>query len=1291
MTSGNKEEQTLDRLLARLHSGELTDAEHHQLETRLLESPEARRAWRLQNEIHALLDGDEQIHALLAGLETPSNVVTMPGVSAATATATVAAGASLKKDTAPETETEEAADAEKNPARLKARWLAWAAIATFAALVLFTLMGRGGSSSGVEGEEDSPGGNLAAGAPAKAPEEEKSGKEERTPVPEALEVPQQVAEVEEVSTTPAPESPQHEEATPDSTALAENPEPSPAQPSPTLVSLEETPEQEYQRMLLADVPSGSQNRPPTKFVALGSDGKVQFNRDIRPILSDNCFYCHGPDSGHREAGLRLDVEEAVFTPRDGEPAVVIRGKPEESALFQRIVHEDPDERMPPLDSHKTITPEQIALLRQWIAEGAEWEAHWAFIAPEYPEIPAAASEWPYNEIDQFVLARLAQEGIQPATQADPYTLLRRVTLDLTGLPPTVEEIEAFAADPSFQAYEKVVDRLLKSEAYGEHRARFWLDAARYGDTHGLHLDNRRVMWPYRDWVIQAYNDNVPFDRFTREQIAGDLMPDPTQAQLVATGFNRCNVTTSEGGAIDEEFLARYAVDRVETTATVWLGLTAGCASCHNHKFDPLTMKDFYRLYAYFNNTTQRAMDQNIPDTPPVIRVYPKPETEQREKELSAKVKALDGQLAALKKEHQAGFEAWLADPDSQKTVKTLSHPDLTYSTSIGREQADVPEEPVPALSKDEPFSIVLRFRAPEKMPERLELFSATDGSPQQRGYRVVFNDMDGIALEMVEAWPSKVMRIMTIRRIKPGGIYHLAFTYDGSGTEEGLNIFLNGELLASRYPLERMGLLNGDFKTQATLKVNTAAKDESGRISLQEIEIYHRDLLPEEVGSLQESGKIPGLLAKAAKLEAAKKAKDKADPKQKDAGKLDGKELELLKEFYFQKTQPDYQGLLAEKIQVARELDAIHRAAPTTLVMQDNPDQEARAFVLERGEYDKPGEEVSPGTPDFLPPQQDGQPQNRLGLANWLVDTKNPLVARVTVNRMWQELFGVGLVKTAEDFGTQGEPPSHPELLDWLALRFIDSGWDMKAMYRMMVLSSTYRQSSQFRPELKGLNAENRLLARGPRYRLDAEMLRDQALAASGLLVRTVGGESVRPYQPSGIWEAVGYTNSNTQTFFQDHGEDEVRRSVYTFWKRTAPPPDMVIFDAPNRESCTVRRERTNTPLQALVLMNDPQFVRAARSLALQVMNEADSDEARIHEMGLLLLGRPFEADEVDVVMRSLTAFKSEYDSDHAEAARLVDDMLTPQKETHPAPGEFASWIMVANQLMNLDEAINKN
>jgi len=804
-----------------------------------------------------------------------------------------------------------------------------------------------------------------------------------------------------------------------------------------------------------------------------AEGSIRYNRDIRPLLSDHCFGCHGPDSSQRRAGLRLDLPPPEVAKSESGLSAIVAGRPSASELLRRVESDDPAVVMPPPETYKFLNAEQKSLLRRWIEQGAAYEAHWAYVAPNRPALPPVAdASWPWHPIDRFIRVRLEREGLAPSREADRSTLLRRVSLDLTGLPPSRAEIEAYLQDSAPDAYERVVDRLLSAEKYGERMAVDWLDAARYADTNGYQIDRDREQHAYRDWVIGAFNRNMPFDQFTIDQLAGDLLPAPTRDQRIATGFHRNHMVNEETGSIPEEFLAEYASDRVETTATVWLGQTFNCARCHDHKFDPITQRDYYGLKAFFHNISENGIadyEISIRQSNPPFLWLTTAEQEMRRAELRQQVVAAEAVAAAVAK----------------------AAPDAAAQEPGGGPQ---PAASIPA---------------------------ATGGAAGERG----------------------------------GG--------------------------------------------------------ESDRLT---------------------------------KLHA--------------------------------------------------ELAAYEAELPTTLVMQELP-QPRPTYVLERGAYDRPGAAVAAATPAMLPAMGAELPQNRLGLALWLVDAENPLTARVIVNRFWQSLFGTGLVVTSDDFGAQGSPPSHPELLDWLAVEFVESGWNVKRMLRLMVTSAAYRQASHGSPELRARDPENRLLARGPRFRLQAEFLRDQALAASGLLVAELGGPSVKPYHPPGLYEQVVSLLATNKGYPQGVGDDLHRRSLYTYWKRSVPHPAMLAFDAGFRETCAVRRTRTNTPLQALVLMNDPTYVEAARFLAARMMSEGgDGDAPRIAHGFWLMLGRAPDATEIAVLQGSLEAFRAQQSSSPELAQQLLEvgaplpaDALRGIAEKNDLP----AFTLLASMLICCDEAVMRN
>ena len=1013
--------------------------------------------------------------------------------------------------------------------------------------------------------------------------------------------------------------------------------------------------------------------------ASGDEPLVDFNRDILPLFSENCFQCHGPDGANREAGLRLDNAAGAFAELDSGDRAIVPHDLENSVLVARILSDDPAEKMPPAESGKSLTAEQIDTIQRWISAGANWQGHWAFQTPRRPSLPPAHCDAGRNEIDRFVHARLVQAGLEFSAEADKATLIRRATFDLTGLPPTIAEIDAFLADASADAYEKVVDRLLSSSQYGEHMARHWLDAARYADTHGLHLDNERSLWPFRNWVIDAFNQNMPFDQFTLEQLAGDLLPNPTLAQRVATGFNRCNVTTGEGGSIDAEYYVRYAVERVETTSTVWLGLTAGCAACHDHKFDPLTQKEFYQLFSYFYSLTEKAMDRNVLLPPPSIKV-PSP------RQLTGKAK-LHEQLATT----EQAIQATLASVRYSDPLTTGELPPIDVAETIWIDDA-LPIGAVPEGNGETPWQFVSAPDHPVHSGEK-STFRTGNGLTQHfftkadPPLRIGAKDRLFAHVYLDGENPPKTIQL----QFNDGDWNHRAYWgadkghaagqkgpanhHMGDLPEKGQWVRL--EVAAKDVGLKPDSAINGWAFTQfgGTVHwdqagiVTVAPLSEENKRSLRVWENYH---------SKASKAGLPKPIQEILAL---------------DAESRDADQRKQLEQYYVQHVNPDtreqFQQPLQQIADIKKQIADLENSIPGTMVMEERP-QPRQAYVLERGEYTLQRDKVSSRVPRWLPNQVLDAPANRLGLAQWIVDPANPLTARVTVNRFWQQYFGVGLVKTAEDFGVQGERPSHPALLDWLATDFIDNGWNVKRLQRQIVTSQTYRQSSNVTPEHLQKDPDNRLLARGPRFRLDAEIIRDNALMLAGLLVDTIGGRSVKPYQPAGLWKPVGFGGSNTSEFKQDHGAALFRRSMYTFWKRTSPPPSMDTFDAPNRETCQVRRARTNTPLQALVLMNDVQFVEAARRFAERVIeSSADQGERVTFALRSATARHPNDRERQRLI-RLYQEFRKHFDADPQAAEQLLQVGESTLNETMNA-SELAAWTMVTHLILNLDEVITKS
>ncbi len=1012
--------------------------------------------------------------------------------------------------------------------------------------------------------------------------------------------------------------------------------------------------------------------------------KIDYNRDIRPILSDACYACHGPDEEQRKAGLRLDTPEGALAElKDGVKAIV-PGAPDESELIFRIEEDDPSIHMPPAKSGKTLTPDQVALIRKWVEQGAAWSSHWAFLPPRRPALPEVSNTtWPRSPIDRFILARLEAEGLQPSPEADRETLIRRVTLDLTGLPPTLSEVDAFVNDRSPNAYEKVVDRLLDSPRYGEHMARFWLDAARYGDTHGLHLDNYREIWPYRDWVIKAFNDNKPFDQFVIEQTAGDLLPNPTRDQIIATGFNRAHVTTNEGGAIEEEFYVRNVIDRVETNGTVFLGLTIGCARCHDHKYDPIKMRDFYSLFAFFNSLDGSEMDGNAAKYPPVVQVP----TEAQESAL----KSMDQKIAELRE----SIRDQVAKTSYDESIDANLPEFVARADYVWFDDALPPgAQPTNNDSNGKPWDFVTMPEHPVHRGEKSFRRSAegqsqhffTDAKPALKIgegdtlFAYVFIDPTNPPKEIMLQWHTDGWKhraywgenLIEYGKDKSTERHHV-------GPLPVTGKWVRLEVEAAKVGLKAGSTVSGWAFTQhgGTVYWDTAGLE---TWTPQEGQTY--ETLSSWIRAQRAMGaasSLPKELQEIVKLDRSKRS---------DAQKA--KLRDYFVEHAYAKTRSIFDPLHQQLADVEKQRNDLNNQISTTLVFKESKPLKP-AYILKRGEYDQKGEKVDRKVPAFLPPLPDDAPRDRLGFAQWLVDPSNPLVARVTVNRFWQQLFGTGLVKTSEDFGSQGEPPSHPELLDWLAVEFREGGWNTKSFLKQIVMSATYRQSSHITNDRLAKDPANRLLSRGPRFRLDAEMLRDQALFLSGLLVEQVGGPSVKPPQPPGLWEAVGYTSSNTAKFVADQGNEKVhRRSLYTFWKRTAPPPEMSILDAPSREACTVRRERTNTPLQALMLLNDPQYVEAARGLGERTLREGGSTpEDRITFMFRLVTARRPDDKEFRELIAAYHDLMKTY-SENVEAAKKLITTGESKPDATLPPNELAAWTMIANLLLNLDEVITK-
>ena len=1035
--------------------------------------------------------------------------------------------------------------------------------------------------------------------------------------------------------------------------------------------------------------------------------KLQYNRDIRPILAENCFACHGPDSAARKADLRLDKREVAV-----EMGAIAPGKADESTLVERIMSDDPDMAMPPAATKKKLIEAQKELLKQWIAQGAEYELHWSLIPPTRPTPPPVKNAaWVKNPIDAFILAKLEAQGLSPAPEADRRTLARRLSLDLTGLPPDPKIVEEFVSDKEDNAYGRLVERLMAMPQWGEHRSRHWLDVARYADTHGIHFDNYREIWAYRDWVIGAFNRNLPFDQFTIEQLAGDLLPNATLDQQIATGFCRCNITTNEGGIIDEEYKVLYARDRTETFGQVWLGSTVGCAVCHDHKFDPISTKDFYSLSAFFDNTTQPVRDGNIKDPPPTL-VVPQLSDRPRFEALQGEMTAVKTQIEARKTAAQPEFDAWLESFEPEQLSQYVPTDDLhlraplderkgnslaiavngiereltrdkDYTFAAGRQKrkalslATDPAVEIPDagdFESDHGFSVSV-WVSLGRRGQTGAILARMDNTQAHRGWDL-WLEGDKVGMHIIDAWPDNALKVVCQKPLEPRKFTHITVTYDGSKKAAGVKVYYDGQPQAVTVSADK---LTGSIKTPVPLKLGTRHTSEKlSQMLLADLRLYGRGLSPQEAEQLAKIDQLEDVLARPADKRSAEEKQSVLDWW---LATLDEPSKEL---------DAKLKALAAEEVQIKARGTIAH-------VMHERTEEPA-AFILYRGEYDKRRDPVKAATPGVFPPMADDLPRNRLGLAQWLLRPDHPLTARVTVNRFWQEVFGTGIVRTSGDFGVTGELPSHPELLDWLAVEFRESGWDVKALFKLIVTSNTYRQAAIITPEKLAKDADNRLLSRGARYRMDAEMIRDYALAASGILVPKIGGPSVKPYQPEGVWEAVAMIGSNTRDYKRDAGESLYRRSMYTFWKRSAPPASMEILNAPNRELCTVRRERTNTPLQALVTLNDVQFVEAARHLAQRAIKEgvrgqesgvSEAAEARLDFVARRLLARPLRDEELKVVKQSLADLTAHYQGHVDEAKQLI---AVGESKADPSldPAELAAWTMLVNQLMNLDEVLNK-
>ena len=1027
--------------------------------------------------------------------------------------------------------------------------------------------------------------------------------------------------------------------------------------------------------------------------ALGQDtaSGPDFASQIKPILANHCWSCHGPDEQSRKADLRLDRRDDAISAKS-----IVPGNVAESLLAERIESTDPDSVMPPPETKKPLTLEQRQLLKDWINSGAKYSKHWSFAPPEKTSLANNGLAKPmWQHIDQQVALTLRAHGLIPSDLANRETLLRRVSLDLTGLPPTLEELDAFLKDTSDDAFEKAVDRLLQSDAYAERMASQWLDLSRYADTNGYNNDEDRQMWPWRDWVINAYRANMPYDQFLTEQLAGDLLPNANLQQQVATGFLRNQGHNTEGGIIQEEYRVEYVADRVHTVATVFLGLSMQCARCHDHKIDPITQAEYYRFFSLVNNLEEKqASYSNFVGAEPFVRV-PTAEQIESKKQLITQLDQFKSQLQTKEQHIEQTWATWVKANSDQVIEATLGTTQKDYvdfeennlsatqqiweksdqlifvagkqGTAVSIENGKhLTSKQLGKLQSDRPFSISLWVNVPSL--GSMAILSRMDEAMNFRGYDMLL--VNGkIEVHLVDTWPSNAIKISSQQTIAPNQWHHLTLTYDGSKKAAGANLSIDGKSVKFDVPNNN---LTGNLETDKPFHLGLREKSLPFTGSIDELRIFDGVLSAVDIERLAQV-QVP-------------------EPKltwvRKTWGELNEDQRNLAKSWTREKIDPEHGQLQSQAVALEKKIASVDQAAPAVMVMREmNPPRET--FILKRGQYDQPTTKVEPGIPESLRVDGIDQPINRLQLAKWLTHPKNPLTARVAVNRLWEQCFGVGIVRTSEDFGGSGEYPSNPELLDMLAMEFIESQWDVRAMLKQIVLSKTYRQASRMTPELKLKDPENRYFARGPRHRLSAETIRDNALAISGLLVRKVGGPSVKPYQPAGLWEDV--TVERRGKYVADTGEGLFRRGMYTFWKRTCPPPAMVSFDAPNREVCVARRSRTNTPLQALVLLNDPTYIEAARVFASDVLKSGGTDQlARLNYAYRKALARDIRPEEVPAMQELLELARSDF----AEDANRVDAYLsvgTVGISGETPKLELAVWTVACSAILNLDETITKN
>jgi len=1023
---------------------------------------------------------------------------------------------------------------------------------------------------------------------------------------------------------------------------------------------------------------------------------VNFDREIRPILSDNCYKCHGPDEQARKAKLRLDIKDGgAFVLKKGKTPIV-PGAADRSELVRRISSTDPDQMMPPPDSNRKLSAAQIQLLTRWVEEGATWSQHWSFVPPKEVAPPQTKLKgWTQNPIDNFVLAKVEAQGLEPSPPATREALIRRVSFDLTGLPPTPKEVAEFINDKDPKAYEHLVDRLLASPRYGERMATDWLDIARFADTHGYQADRYRPMWPYRDWVIKSFNENQPIDQFITWQLAGDLLPHATKEQRLATAFNRLHMQNEEGGIVEEEFRVAYVVDRVTTFGTAFLGLTFECSRCHDHKFDPITQRDFYSLFSFFQNIDESGQTSYFTDAIAVpTLLLSTDQQDQKLAEIAKEIKQKRAELDGLRSSSRDDFRKWLASKpvvkpiegeiaaypldqitigtvansiDPKKPGKAIEHPKIIKDEGgVGAELSGENGFVFPSIgtfTRADPFSISLTIKAPQFEPRMVVLHhSKAPIDAGSRGYELLLED-GHVAFGLHHMWPGNSLKVQTTRPIEKDKWQQITVTYDGSSRAAGIAIYVNGQ--RQELTVIRDGLYKDiTYETggEPDLAIGYRFRDSGFKGGfVRDLRAFNRRLSEPEVEQIAGRQTMDQAITQAEKNDDA------------SGGLLD---------YFLCNVYSPSRSLLQSIHELRQEQNRITNPIAEVMVMQEMAKPKP-AFILKRGAYDAHREQVFENTPAFLPPMDRSAPRNRLGLALWVVSKQNPLTARVFVNRAWQQMFGKGIVETSDNFGSQGSPPTHPELLDYLACDFRDHGWDMKRLLKEIAMSATYQQSSRASAHLLAIDPANHLLARGPARKLTAEMLRDQALFDSGLLVEKLGGPSVKPYQPDGVWDvAMGHPH-----YDQGHGDDLHRRSLYTFWKRTVPPPAMTTFDAADRSICTVHRQETSTPLQALALLNDVQITEATRFMSQRMLREGGSTpDARICWLFELITDRRPKSRELTILRQLLEEQHEIFAADPASAKKLLNVGET-KNDPSLDPVDLAAGTVLAEAILNLDDA----